>query len=159
MSANVPEGVSHLYRYTTADKSYPERVQDAELMREAALKCAEFIGVPRVRHPRGICALRADRGCADDHRPHESARGNRGRGEDRPADQVPAVRLSPRPDRRSLIWLRALDASNYQKFTDMGRQLWDSVYEPHHDKLLAKLGSFHPDFPGAPLPTTGLRVC
>lgn len=28
-----------------------------------------------------------------------------------------------------------------------GRQLWDSIYTPHHNKLVAKLGSYHPDLP------------
>lgn len=28
-----------------------------------------------------------------------------------------------------------------------GRQLWDAIYQPHHDKLLQKLSSYHPDLP------------
>ena len=28
-----------------------------------------------------------------------------------------------------------------------GRQLWNSIYTPHSDKLLAKLASYHPDLP------------
>ena len=31
--------------------------------------------------------------------------------------------------------------------TARGRQLFASVYDPHTEKLLAKLGSYHPDFP------------
>ena len=30
---------------------------------------------------------------------------------------------------------------------DRGRQLWDNIYTPFHDKLLAKLGDAHPDLP------------
>ncbi|KZW03921.1 hypothetical protein EXIGLDRAFT_600231 [Exidia glandulosa HHB12029] len=114
VSSNVPEGVSQLYRYTTANKPFPERVEDAELMREAALKCIEFIGAPR-----SIISLTSLHGAIEDE-----------------------VKTGLRTKS-----LRTIDANTYQKFTDMGRQLWDSVYEPHQDKLLAKLGSFHPDFP------------
>lgn len=32
--------------------------------------------------------------------------------------------------------------------TTRGRHLFASVYDPHTEKLLAKLGSYHPDFPG-----------
>ena len=28
-----------------------------------------------------------------------------------------------------------------------GRKLWESVYAPHADKLIAKLSSYHPDLP------------
>lgn len=28
-----------------------------------------------------------------------------------------------------------------------GRQLWDSIYEPHAEKLVKKLSSYHPDLP------------
>lgn len=28
-----------------------------------------------------------------------------------------------------------------------GRQLWNSIYTPHSDKLIAKLASYHPDLP------------
>lgn len=38
-----------------------------------------------------------------------------------------------------------------------GRRLWCSVYDPHSEKLLAKLGSYHPDFPGTQLPLSVLN--
>ena len=28
-----------------------------------------------------------------------------------------------------------------------GRHLWNSIYEPYAEKLLQKLGRYHPDFP------------
>ncbi|KAH7100563.1 hypothetical protein BKA62DRAFT_238102 [Auriculariales sp. MPI-PUGE-AT-0066] len=42
--------------------------------------------------------------------------------------------------------LRTLRPDTADAFVQSGRQLWDSVYHPHHEKLLAKLDSFHPDF-------------
>ncbi|EJD53891.1 hypothetical protein AURDEDRAFT_110597 [Auricularia subglabra TFB-10046 SS5] len=113
VSANVPEGVAHLYRYATANKAVPARVADAELMRETALKCAEFIGVPRT-----IIGLTALHAALED-------------------DVKSGLRTKS---------LRALNDQNWQTFGTLGRQLWDSVYEPHQEKLLAKLDSFHPDF-------------
>ncbi|KAK4687969.1 hypothetical protein P7C73_g2150, partial [Tremellales sp. Uapishka_1] len=37
--------------------------------------------------------------------------------------------------------------SNLQPTQERGRALWDSIYSPHHEKLLAKLGDSHPDLP------------
>lgn len=41
-----------------------------------------------------------------------------------------------------------MDEKSLPRFVALGRGLWDSVYEPHADKLLSKLRAFHPDFPG-----------
>ena len=37
---------------------------------------------------------------------------------------------------------------NIQSIIARGRGLWDSIYEPHADKLYEKLRSYHPDFIG-----------
>lgn len=37
---------------------------------------------------------------------------------------------------------------NIESIIARGRALWDSIYEPHADKLHDKLGSYHPDFIG-----------
>jgi hypothetical protein len=40
---------------------------------------------------------------------------------------------------------RALSPANTEELLQRGRALWDSIYEPHADKLYHKLHSYHPD--------------
>ncbi|KIM91020.1 hypothetical protein PILCRDRAFT_811534 [Piloderma croceum F 1598] len=42
--------------------------------------------------------------------------------------------------------LRTGTPKNIETTVARGRALWSSIYEPHADKLYAKLGSYHPDF-------------
>lgn len=51
-----------------------------------------------------------------------------------------ASRLETRPT-------RAPTPETLPAMTDRGRGLWDSVYRPFEDKLVAKLGTSHPDLP------------
>jgi hypothetical protein len=39
-----------------------------------------------------------------------------------------------------------LTSANIEETFIRGRELWDSIYEPHADKLYNKLHSYHPDF-------------
>jgi hypothetical protein len=39
-----------------------------------------------------------------------------------------------------------LTSANIEEMFIRGRELWDSIYEPHADKLYNKLHSYHPDF-------------
>jgi len=50
LTANIPSSVGHLYRFVTrSETNARDYVRKAALMREAALKSAIFVGVPRVR--------------------------------------------------------------------------------------------------------------
>ena len=50
LTANIPSSVGHLYRFVTrSETNAQDHVRKAALMREAALKSAIFVGVPRVR--------------------------------------------------------------------------------------------------------------
>jgi len=42
--------------------------------------------------------------------------------------------------------LRNANPENIELIKSRGRALWDSIYEPHAEKLHTKLGSYHPDF-------------
>ncbi|OXG72865.1 hypothetical protein C348_06227 [Cryptococcus neoformans Gb118] len=42
---------------------------------------------------------------------------------------------------------RQPDPSNVTEITSRSRSLWDAIYTPHHEKLLAKLAASHPDLP------------
>lgn len=42
---------------------------------------------------------------------------------------------------------RQPDTSNITEITSRSRSLWDAIYTPHHEKLLAKLATSHPDLP------------
>jgi len=42
--------------------------------------------------------------------------------------------------------IRTAAPENIESIKARGRRLWNSVYEPHADKLHAKLHSYHPDF-------------
>jgi hypothetical protein len=43
---------------------------------------------------------------------------------------------------------RSLTPENIEETLRRGRVLWDSIYEPHAEKLYKKLRSYHPDFIG-----------
>ena len=55
LTSNVPPAFAHLYKVATRPQDAPKpadlatRVRTAALIREAALKSAIFVGVPRVR--------------------------------------------------------------------------------------------------------------
>lgn len=42
---------------------------------------------------------------------------------------------------------RTMTTSNLESVSNAGRELWNGIYSPHHDKLLSKLSSAHPDLP------------
>ncbi|GAA5974973.1 hypothetical protein JCM11641_006785 [Rhodosporidiobolus odoratus] len=42
---------------------------------------------------------------------------------------------------------RELSSSTLSSTLSRGRTLWDSIYSPHHEKLLSKLSHSHPDLP------------
>ncbi|WWD15582.1 hypothetical protein CI109_100004 [Kwoniella shandongensis] len=42
---------------------------------------------------------------------------------------------------------RHVDESNITEINNRGRALWDNIYQPHHEKLINKLGASHPDLP------------
>ncbi|KAK8843937.1 hypothetical protein IAR55_006729 [Kwoniella newhampshirensis] len=42
---------------------------------------------------------------------------------------------------------RHIDSSNVTEINTRGRALWDSIYQPHHEKLISKLDQSHPDLP------------
>lgn len=60
----------------------------------------------------------------------------------------------PQNERRPPCWPphpRTVNTENVQEIVARGQKLWDSIYEPHAEKLWNKLGSYHPDFIGEPL--------
>lgn len=40
------------------------------------------------------------------------------------------------------MWVESMNGTFHR-----GRTLWNSIYDPHSDKLIAKLGAYHPDLP------------
>ncbi|KAF2669133.1 hypothetical protein BT63DRAFT_387439 [Microthyrium microscopicum] len=42
---------------------------------------------------------------------------------------------------------RTVTPANVEDTKARGRQLWDSIYRPHHTKLIDKLAMYHPDLP------------
>jgi len=50
------------------------------------------------------------------------------------------MRTTPLPSRQ-------LNESTVGPISQRGQALWRSIYEPHADKLINKLGGYHPDFP------------
>jgi hypothetical protein len=44
------------------------------------------------------------------------------------------------------FFIREATTNNIEPTIERGRALWDSIYQPHADKLHDKLGSYHPDF-------------
>ncbi|KAF9520384.1 hypothetical protein BS47DRAFT_1370498 [Hydnum rufescens UP504] len=94
-----------------------DRTAKAALMRETGLKCAVFVGVPKVINSLAGLTTRLD-------------------------EDVKA-KLNQEP-------LRTLhnERAGIEQVTTRGKKLFASVYDPHTEKLLAKLGSYHPDFPG-----------
>ncbi|GAB7340391.1 hypothetical protein MBLNU457_6831t2 [Dothideomycetes sp. NU457] len=55
-----------------------------------------------------------------------------------PADVVSSLSTTP---------TREPNPDNITAMSKRGRDLWDSIYRPFHDKLYAKLGDSHPDLP------------
>jgi hypothetical protein len=56
------------------------------------------------------------------------------------------LKLLHDPHREQTSFRRNADANNIEDILARGRKLWNSIYEPHADKLYSKLGSYHPDF-------------
>ncbi|KAF8520105.1 hypothetical protein JB92DRAFT_2828247 [Gautieria morchelliformis] len=140
LSANVPSAVGHLYHYVSRRTPLSSsdaglltteaRTAQAALMREAAVKSAIFVGVPRVCGddadlaggvsvgPKTILSLEALTGALEDD-----------------------VKTSLRQ-----VSHREANATNIEKFVQRGRDLWKDIYSPHDVKLANKLASYHPDF-------------
>jgi len=55
-------------------------------------------------------------------------------------DAQPQLRTKPLP-------LRQLKEDTVVDISARGLRLWKSIYEPHAQKLMDKLGRYHPDFP------------
>nr|KIR84662.1 hypothetical protein I308_04836 [Cryptococcus tetragattii IND107] len=96
--------------------------EDAVVMREVGLKCISFNGIPRTIN--GLGALRA-------HMPDDVKQ----------ALTTQAYRSLTRAS------FSQPDTSNITEITSRSRSLWDAIYTPHHEKLLAKLAASHPDLP------------
>jgi hypothetical protein len=58
------------------------------------------------------------------------------------------LHMRPGANARSVYTSRTGTPKNIETTVARGRALWSSIYEPHADKLHAKLGSYHPDFIG-----------
>jgi len=132
LTANCPDAVGDLYSFvarrnpptdtrssSNASDLRPvdDRTAKAALMRETGLKCAVFVGVPKVIN--SLAGLTAR------------------------LDEDVKTKLTQEPF-RTLHNERA----GIEQVTTRGKKLFASVYAPHTEKLLAKLGSYHPDFPG-----------
>ena len=124
-------------------------------MREAAVKSAIFVGVPRVRVPSQpanvvpglILACAMCYGPQDDPELGSTNRGARGRCEDVPPESVPSVRQYIYVLMLCLTrYEREANAKNIERLMQRGRDLWKDIYTPHDVKLANKLASYHPDF-------------
>ncbi|KAJ9125634.1 hypothetical protein QFC22_000596 [Naganishia vaughanmartiniae] len=166
---NALEAIPHLYayavrRYASAQKRHTfkdaegnadglEKDQEmavwvAGRMREVGLKSASFMGVPRAinclaalheavktRTPGVIDKLpNRTRRCASPSAFKHSRR-------------VKSMVLCPSspPAPVSSAQLREITPTNLKDFQDRGKALWDDIYAPHNEKLLLKLGEYHPD--------------
>lgn len=76
--------------------------------------------------------------------------------EKKPLRHVPVI--SPKLQKgSSLIWLhRTISNKSVTELSSRGIHLFKSIYDPHTEKLLKKLGSYHPDFPGSVFPSVYL---
>ncbi|KAF8313059.1 hypothetical protein DL93DRAFT_2031526, partial [Clavulina sp. PMI_390] len=130
LTRNSPDAVGELYTFASRTSSSDpeadlhsqsllnteERIANAATMREAALKCAVFVGVPKV-----INSLAGLTAALDD-------------------DVKEGLRKIPSRTEENT-------KAGIEGVTSRGQKLFASVYDPHTEKLLKKLGSYHPDFP------------
>jgi hypothetical protein len=62
--------------------------------------------------------------------------------------RVPSIPTSPTSPDSNMLFRnssRSPTSENVEETLLRGRALWDSIYEPHADKLHDKLRSYHPD--------------
>ncbi|KAL7420440.1 hypothetical protein Q5752_004390 [Cryptotrichosporon argae] len=127
-TVNSPDSLVELYDYASRDKDVRGRAGVVEVMRETGLKCISFNGL-----------------IPDDQQPRRAASSPRTRRHRSSAQRYDPV--SPSPDHGILADSSEVSAANIDNILARGRALWDDIYHPHHDKLLAKLGQSHPDLP------------
>jgi len=121
LTVNRPSAVGHLYRFAT--RSDPDKVDSRSCLAEAAKTAAlmresALKSVIFVGVPRTILSLDALTQVFEDD-----------------------VKMILRKTSQRLG-----TPDNIESITMRGRALWNSVYEPHADKLHDKLGFLHPDF-------------
>ena len=126
-------------------------------MRESLLKSALFIGVPRVRlsylAPFSITyfiqVILSMSGLMEVF--EDDVKINLRSESLRYSDSPPEILNQNNIDLSRTEWallIRTATPENIESIKARGRRLWDSVYEPHADKLHSKLHSYHPDFIG-----------
>lgn len=148
VTSNSPATLCQLYSYAvkrTDGEEVRKRVEAAAVIRESALKCISFSGIPRASRETFPLAS-AD--TIDHQRTHGfssicSTGCHRAVGH-----HAPSVSRTP----RTLYVLEGLTRSEYSTTNidasnARGRGLWDAIYEPHSTKLLQKLSDAHPDLP------------
>ncbi|ODO06170.1 hypothetical protein L198_01402 [Cryptococcus wingfieldii CBS 7118] len=130
VTTNSPDSVRALWDYASERSGgLGEKVEAAGVIRETALKCISFSGIPRTIN--ALTSLRA-------HLPEDVIN-----------------ELSTTPTRQVLCQCYRVSDSPCRKLTPQnvtetlarGQSLWDAIYEPLSAKLLSKLSDAHPDLP------------
>jgi hypothetical protein len=121
MTMNSPDSLNQLYQLAAGTarsrEQKPDPLWTAHIMREAALKCISFNGIPRT-----INMLNSFRAFLSSTSP----------------SLINQLSTTPR---------RQPTERNLAEIQERGSGLWKSIYAPLDDKLLAKLGDAHPDLP------------
>ncbi|KAG8994838.1 hypothetical protein FRB95_007450 [Tulasnella sp. JGI-2019a] len=132
LTKNIPSTMGALYRFATTINpelgtlasaepvSLGLRTQRTAVMREAGLKCTVLVGIPRTINTLGALreATNEDVKVALD------------------------TQLNGKP------YFSWPEQASEEELQQRGGQLFDLIYTPHTSKLLEKLGTSHPDFPG-----------
>ncbi|KAF8165149.1 hypothetical protein B0H34DRAFT_225502 [Crassisporium funariophilum] len=123
LTANRPSAVGHLYRFVTRstleDNGTHKALDLPSAVNKAALMRESALkSVIFIGVPRVILSLAALHEALDD-------------------DVKKALRTNSR---------RTAKSDDIESIVTRGKGLWNSIYQPHADKLHDKLGSYHPDF-------------
>jgi len=127
LTVNRPSAVGHLYRFVTRltlDDNGTQNHDDTELDIPAAVNKAAIMRESALKSvifigvPRVILSLTALHEALEDEVKH-------------------ALRTNSR---------RTANSDNITSIVTQGMALWESIYQPHANKLHDKLGSYHPDF-------------
>jgi len=123
LGCNSPSSIGHLYRYATASAnggSTSASLKD-RLAKAACMRESALKGSIFVGVAMTINAMAALREALE-------------------PDVKAELRTTPLPTRQ-------LNVGTVATISERGERLWRSIYEPHADKLINKLGIYHPDFP------------
>jgi len=120
LGCNSPSSIGHLYRYATSVDGNNPTLKD-RLAKAACMRESALKGSIFVGVAMTINAMAALTEALE-------------------PDVKAELRTTPLPTRQ-------LNEGTVNIISERGQALWRSIYEPHADKLLNKLGGYHPDFP------------